>query len=110
MATLEDFKHIALSQAGTAETPYFGRIGFKARRVFAVIDRGGVLAYLLLKPDEQEFKCLTAPDVFSPTGKPFGAKGWTTVMLDNLDTDELTAALAMAWSHARPTAPSRSTR
>ncbi len=107
MATADNLRKIALSLDGTTEKPHFDRAGFKVARIYAVIAVDGKSAHLLLTSDEQEFKCLLAPDAFSPIPNAWGRKGWTTVVLAQVSVDELSNALKMAYAHALPKAKRR---
>jgi hypothetical protein len=100
MATDKDLRRIALSLEGTTETPHFGRTAFKVARTYVTLAADGHTANLKFTPDEQEFKCLLAPDAFAPVPNAWGRQGWTTATLARLSTAELRAALEMAWAHA----------
>ena len=66
MATGSDLRRIALSLEGTAEAPYFDRAAFKVVRNYATLAADGRTANLKFTPDEQEFKCMMAPEAFTP--------------------------------------------
>jgi hypothetical protein len=100
MATARDFRRIALALEGTSEAPHFDRAAFKVARIYATLAADGKSANLKLSPDEQELKCLTAPEAFLPIDNAWGRQGWTTVTLAALDASELAAALRTAWLHA----------
>jgi hypothetical protein len=53
-------------------------------------------------PDEQELKCLLAPEAFAPVPNVWGQQGWTTATLSALSTADLKAAVETAWRHAVP--------
>jgi hypothetical protein len=97
----EDVKRIARALAGTTEAPHFDRLAFRVRRTYATLAADGLSLNLKLAPDEQEFKCLLAPEAFSAIPNGWGRQGWTTAVLDRLDEAELRAVLTMAWEHAR---------
>lgn len=103
MARASDLRRAALSLDGTSEAPHFDRAAFKVKRIYATLAADGKTANLKLDPDEQEFKCMLAPDVFAPVPNAWGKQGWTTVILANASAAELRAALEMAWIHAVPT-------
>src|SRR4051794_16187811 len=109
MATARDLRRIALSLDGTTEAPHFDRTAFKAARIYATLAADHKTANLRLTPDEQELKCLVASDAFAPIPNAWGRQGWTCVTLAALSSDELRAALEMAWSHAVP-APRKTRR
>jgi hypothetical protein len=100
VATSGDLRRIALSLAGTTEAPHFDRTAFKVARIYATLAADGLTANVKFTPDEQELKCLTAPDAFAPVANAWGSQGWTTATLDALSLAELTNALETAWQHA----------
>ena len=101
MANAADFVRLAFAFPDVVEYPHFDRRAFKARITFATLAPDGASANLKLSPDEQEFKCLLAPEAFAPIANAWGRKGWTTATLAALSEDELRAALEMAFAHAR---------
>jgi len=104
MADAADLARLALALSGVVEYPHFDRRAFKARVTFATLAPDGATVNLKLASDEQEFKCLLAPDAFAPLPNTWGRKGWTVAKLAALGEDELRAALEMAYAHARPKA------
>ncbi len=112
MATAADLRRIALSLTGTTEAPHFERTAFKVKRIYATLAADRLTANLKLSPDEQEFKCLLAPDAFTPLPNAWGKQGWTTVALAQMKVTELKDALETAWRHAAPSArpPSKAAR
>lgn len=110
MAKASDLRRFALSLEGTSEAPHFDRAAFKVKRIYATLAADGKSANLKLDPDEQEFKCMLAPEVFAPVPNAWGKQGWTTLTLAEASATELRAALEMAWKHAVPTKPSGSRR
>jgi hypothetical protein len=99
MATGEDLRRLALALAGTVEAPHFDRRAFKVVRTFVTLSADGATANIRFTPEEQEFKCLLAPDAFSPIPNAWGRQGWTAADLSRLDETELASALQTAWSH-----------
>jgi hypothetical protein len=111
MATAADFRRIALSLTGTSEAPHFDRAAFKVKRIYATLAADRLTANLKLSPDEQEFKCLLAPDAFAPVPNAWGRQGWTTVTLKQIKVAELKDALETAWRHGAPPAkPAKAAR
>ena len=102
MATGDDLRRIALALEGTSEAPHVDRAAFRVARIYVTLAADGQTANLKLEPGEQEFKCLLAPEVFSPVSGGWGRMGWTTVNLANAEIAELQAVLEMAWRHALP--------
>lgn len=110
MARAGDLRRIALSLVGTSEAPHFDRAAFRVKRIYATLAADGKTANLKFTPDEQEFKCMLAPEVFAPVPNAWGRQGWTTLTLANASAAELHAALEMAWAHAIPAKPARDRR
>jgi hypothetical protein len=102
MATGKDLRRIALSLAGTAEAPPFDRAAFKVARIYVTLAADGRTANFKFTPDEQEFKCMMAPEAFVPVPNAWGRQGWTTAELSKLGAAELKNALEIAWAHAVP--------
>jgi hypothetical protein len=101
MATAADLRRLALALEGTTEAPHFDRRAFKVARIYVTLAADGRTANFKFAPDEQEFKCLLAPEAFAAVPNAWGRQGWTTATLSKLSTAELKSALETAWSHAR---------
>jgi hypothetical protein len=108
MANAMDVRRLALALEGTSEAPHFDRAAFRVARIYATLAADGRSVNLMLKPDEQEFKCLLAPEAFAPVPNAWGRNGATTVTLGKITVPELRAALEMAWRHAQPKSGARS--
>lgn len=102
MTTPADFRRIALSLEGTTAVPHFDRCAFKVARVYATLAADKQSANFKFTPDEQQLKCLTAPDAFARVPNAWGKQGWTTATLARLTAGELKSALETAWRHAVP--------
>ena len=102
MASAKDLRRIALALEGTSEAPHFDRAAFKVKRIYVTLAADGKSANLKLTPDEQEFKCLLAPEAFAAIPNAWGRQGWTTATLAALSVPELKAALEVAYAHAVP--------
>jgi hypothetical protein len=102
MATGKDLRRMALALAGTSESPHFDRTAFKVARIYVTLAADGRSANFKFTPDEQEFKCMMAPDAFAPVPNAWGKQGWTTAELSKLTAAELKSALEIAWAHAVP--------
>ena len=102
MATGKDLRRIALSLQGTTEAPHFERTAFKVARIYVTLAPDSRTANFKFTPDEQEFKCMMAPEAFAPVPNAWGKQGWTTVTLAKVKAAELKAALETAWQHALP--------
>jgi hypothetical protein len=95
-------RRLALSLDGTSEAPHFDRAAFKVERIYVTLAADGKTANFKFAPDEQELKCMTAPDAFAPVANAFGKQGWTAAKLSVLSAAELKDALEIAWRHALP--------
>src|SRR5712671_683130 len=102
MATGKDLRRIALSLEGTTEAPHFDRAAFRVARIYVTLAADGRTANFKFSPDQQDFKCMMAPEAFAPVPGGWGRQGWTTARLAALTRAELEAALEMAWRHATP--------
>src|SRR5262245_53548273 len=100
MATAQDLRRAALQREGTVEQPHFDRAAFKVARIYVTLAPDGRTANFKFAPDEQELKCLVAPDAFAPIANAWGRQGWTTARLSKLSREELADALRLAWLHA----------
>ena len=107
MATAKDLRRIALSLEGTSEAPHFDRAAFKVKRIYVTLGADGKSANFKFTPDEQEFKCMLAPEAFVAIPNAWGKQGWTTATLSKLSVAELKSALEMAYAHAVPAARKR---
>ncbi len=99
MATAADLRRAALALEGTTESPHFDRAAFKAVRIYVTLAADGRTANFKFSPEEQEFKCLLAPNAFTAIPNGWGRQGWTTAVLSKLSKAELHDALRIAWAH-----------
>jgi hypothetical protein len=102
MVTGNDLRRLALALEGTTEAPHFDRAAFKVARTYVTLAADGKTANFKFTRDEQEFKCMVAPDAFAAIPNGWGRQGWTTATLSKLKVAELKAALEMAYQHALP--------
>lgn len=102
MATGNDLRRLALALEGTTEAPHFDRAAFKVARIYVTLAADGKTANFNFAPDEQELKCMTAPDAFTVIDNAWGRQGWTTAKLAALAVAELNDALTVAWRNAQP--------
>ena len=99
MATDKDLRQLALSLEGTTEASHFDRAAFKAARIYVTLAADGRTANFKFTPDEQEFKCMMAPEAFAPVPNAWGEQGWTTATLSKLSAAELKSVLETAWAY-----------
>ena len=99
MATAADLRRAALALAGTTEHPHFDRAAFKAVRIYVTLAPDRKTANFKFTPEEQEFKCMLAPQAFAAIPNAWGRQGWTMATLAKLSKAELQDALTIAWRH-----------
>ena len=100
MSTGRDLRRVALSLQGTTEAPHFDRTAFRAKRIYVTLAADQQTANFMFTPEQQEFKCMMAPEAFSPVPNAWGKRGATTAILSKLTIAELENALRTAWSRA----------
>jgi hypothetical protein len=72
MSTSADLRRLAVSLDGTTEAPHFDRIAFKAKRIYVTLAPDGKTANFMFTPEQQEFKCMMAPEAFTPVPNAWG--------------------------------------
>ena len=102
MIDTETFRAIALSFEDVEEVPHMDRAAFRVKRNFATLAPDGLTTNVRLTPEEQEFKCMMAPECLAPVSGGWGRMGWTTINLSAIDEAGLQAVLEMAHRHALP--------
>lgn len=107
MADSQTFTRIAMELPGTVSAPHFDRTAFKVKRTFATLAADGMSANIKFTPDEQEFKCQLAPEIFEAIDNGWGRQGWTTMYLRPATEQDIAAALEMAHAHAVPSKPKK---
>ena len=100
MSTGKDLRRVALSLQGTTEAPHFDRTAFRAKRIYVTLAADEKTANFMFSPEEQEFKCMMAPEAFAPVPNAWGKRGATTAILSKLTIAELEDALRAAWRRA----------
>ena len=100
MSTGKDLRRVALSLEGTTEAPHFDRTAFRVKRIYVTLAADEKTANFMFTPEEQEFKCMMAPEAFAPVPNAWGKRGATTAILAKLTIAELEDALRAAWRRA----------
>ena len=80
----QDLRRLAVSLEGTTEAPHFDRTAFKAKRIYVTLAPNGKTANFMFTPEQQEFKCMMAPEAFTPVPIAWGQRGATTAVLSRL--------------------------
>jgi hypothetical protein len=105
MATAADVNRIAMGLEGTISAPHVDRTAFRVRRIYATLAADGTSMNVDLTPDEQAFKVMMAPEIFSQIPNGWGRRGATTIDLRKISVAELEAVLVQAWEHGRAKEP-----
>lgn len=93
------FRAIALGLPGTREVPHFDRRAYRRRVNFATLAKDGLTANLLLPRERQEELVERFPDALSRVPNKFGERGWTTVVLEHVEADDVEYLLRLALEH-----------
>jgi hypothetical protein len=75
MATAADVRRIALSLEGTIEVPHADRSAFRVRRIYTTLARDERTINMDLTYDEQTFKIMMAPNIYSRIPNGWGLRG-----------------------------------
>ena len=103
MLTPAKFATIALGFPEAVQGTHFDVTDFRVRgRIFATLREKDGRAVLKLAPDQQKLLMETAGGQFAPASGSWGLKGWTQVMLDQVDEGTMRHAMAMAWRTVAP--------
>ena len=99
MATIHDFRRIALSLEGAEESSHMGAADFRVGgRIFATLASAKQgYGNLMLTPEQQKEFTDELPDVFLPIPGGWGRNGATHMRLAAASEDVLTGALQTAW-------------
>ncbi|MDP1660967.1 MAG: MmcQ/YjbR family DNA-binding protein [Phycisphaerales bacterium] len=105
----EEFRAIALSMPGAAESSHMGHPDFrtalaagsrsKRGKIFATLidDEAGEVGVVMLTPQEQAALIAEAPGVFEPVSGKWGEGGATRVLLKRAGKRLVRRAVEMAW-------------
>jgi hypothetical protein len=104
MATIDDFRRLALSFPGAEEGAHMRHPDFRvAGKVFATLGHPDAeWGMVQLMPEQQEDFMRLAPDAFEPASGAWGRGGSTLVRLAAVSGDLLETALAAAWRKRAP--------
>ncbi|HLH06996.1 MAG TPA: MmcQ/YjbR family DNA-binding protein [Terriglobales bacterium] len=99
MATVREFRKLALRLEGAEEQSHMGSPDFRVGgRIFATLAHQHMgYGNLMLTPEVQSQFVAEAPDVFLPVAGGWGRMGATHIVLAKATADLLAGALRTAW-------------
>lgn len=99
MATIDDFRRIALSLEGAEESSHMGSPDFRVGgRIFATLASANQgYGNLAITPQQQAAFVEELPNVFLPIAGGWGRMGMTHIRLAEANEDVLAGALRAAW-------------
>jgi hypothetical protein len=101
VASVKDFRRIALDLEGAVESAHMGHPDFRAHgRIFATIQHDSQWGGLMLTPEQQQGFLRDQPGAFKPAAGAWGAAGATLVHFGSVDEDTLGEALTFCWQNA----------
>jgi hypothetical protein len=101
VASVKDFRRMALDLEGAIESAHMGHPDFRAHgRIFATIQHDPQWGGLMLTPEQQERFLRDHPDAIKPAAGAWGAAGATLVHFAAVDEDTLGEALTLSWQNA----------
>jgi hypothetical protein len=108
MASVKDFRRMALALDGAIESAHMGHPDFRAHgRIFATIQHDPQWGGLMLTPEQQKGFLREHQDSFKPAAGAWGVAGATLVHFGSLDEDTLGEALTLAWQNAEAKAATK---
>lgn len=100
--TADEFREIALSFTGAAESAHMGHPDFRANgRIFATLSHPDTkTAMVKLAAADQQRLVSAYPHIFYPANGAWGLQGCTMVHLDAAGPDRMTEALELAFENS----------
>jgi hypothetical protein len=101
--TSAQWRKLACSLPEVEEMSHFEQPDFRVRKkIFAGLSRDGKLGTLKLTPEFQAMLIDAKPKAFVPAAGAWGAKGWTRVVLANVDAAVVPELMLEAWRLVAP--------
>jgi hypothetical protein len=101
MASVKDFRRMALDLDGAMESAHMGHPDFRAHgRIFATIQHDARWGCVMLTPEQQQRFLHECPAAFKPAAGAWGANGSTLVEFARVDEETLGQALTLCWQNA----------
>ncbi len=101
IVTPEAFRKLALSMPEAEASSHFDTPDYRvAGKIFATAGKIDGKAVLKLTPEQQQLLCEAEPAMFEAIPNAWGRKGWTNLILKEVDVKTAKSALRMAWRNA----------
>lgn len=102
MITRAQFAALALALPEATQASHFGKPDFRVRnKIFAGLDGEGARGSLKVRTEIQQL-LIARPQAYVPAAGAWGEHGWTMVMLDHVELDEVRELMADAWRQVAP--------
>lgn len=103
MITRAQFAELALAMPEAMQASHFGNPDFRVRnKIFANLDSGVERGSLKVRSEIQRVLVSARPQAFVPAAGAWGNSGWTYVMLEHVELDEVRQLVADAWRLIAP--------
>ena len=111
MASVGDFRRIALALNGVIESAHMGHPDFRAHgRIFVTLQHDRKWGGLMLTTDQQKRFLSEYPESFKPAAGAWGVGGATLVHLPSVDEDVLGEAITLSYQNAAAKSAKKKTR
>jgi hypothetical protein len=103
LITRAQFAELALAMPEATQASHFGNADFRVRnKIFATLDTRAERGSLKVRSEIQQLLVSARPQAFVPAAGAWGNSGWTYVMLEHVELDEMRELLADAWRRIAP--------
>lgn len=103
MITRAQFAELALAMPEATRASHFGNADFRVRnKIFATLDTGVERGSLKVRSEIQQWLVSARPQAFVPAAGAWGNSGWTYVLLEHVELDEVRELVADAWRLIAP--------
>ena len=100
---LSQLRTLALSLPEVTEEPHFEKTSFRVRKkIFATVDKGGLLVNLKLNEIDQSVFCEFDTNIIYPNPSKWGKRGWTIINLHRVPDEMMEDALKCAYCAVAP--------
>jgi hypothetical protein len=101
MASVNDFRRLALALEGAVESAHMGHPDFRAHgRIFATVQHDPQWGGLMLTPEQQRRFLRDFGDAFKPAAGAWGLAGATLVHFASIDEETMGEVLTVCWQNA----------